>query len=277
MTSITLGNIFPLNLFNCCVRCKVFMPCVLYNNTSLLIKSKWKIVMENEKNTTYRITDLESDERPRERLEMLGAQSLSSAELLAVLLRVGMAGENAVQMGQRLLKEFSSLSGLQRASFSDVCRFKGIGRAKAAQIKAAIELGRRLSVEMPQEKPAIHSPQDAANLVIYEMSALAQEELWVMLLDTRNRHIVTEKLYKGSLNSSSVRVGELFKSAIQRSAASLIVIHNHPSGDPAPSPEDIALTRAVVQAGKLLDIEILDHLVIGHNRFISMKEKGLGF
>jgi DNA repair protein RadC len=233
--------------------------------------------MENEKNTTYRITDLLMEERPRERLEKLGAQALSTAELLAILLRVGVAGENAVQLGTRLLREFNSLGGLQRASFADVCRFKGIGRAKASQIKAAIELGKRLSVEMPEEKPTIHSPQDAANLVMYEMSALTQEELWVMLLDTRNRHLQTEKIYKGSLNASSVRIGELFKGAIQRNAASLIVIHNHPSGDPAPSPEDIALTRAIVQAGKLLDVEILDHLVIGHNRFVSMKEKSLGF
>ncbi len=142
---------------------------------------------------------------------------------------------------------------------------------------AAIELGRRIRLETVDEKAAIHSPADAAALVEYEMSALQQEHLWVINLDTRNRLINIERLYQGSLNSSTVRVGELFRGAIQKNAAGIIVVHNHPSGDPAPSPEDINLTRSVVQAGKLLDIELLDHLVIGRGRFISLKERGLGF
>ncbi len=226
---------------------------------------------------SYRITDLDEAERPRERLQRLGAQALSSAELLAILLRVGVHGENAVQVGQRLMQTFGGLPGLHRASFDEVCAQRGIDEAKAAQVKAAIELGRRLAAEAPDERPAIHSPQDAADLVRYEMSALEQEELRVILLDNRNRMITVEEVYRGSVNSSQVRVGELFKAAVRRNAAALIVVHNHPSGDPTPSPDDVAVTRAIVQAGKLLDIDVLDHLVIGGGKFISLKERGLGF
>lgn len=226
---------------------------------------------------SYRITDLAETDRPRERLAKLGAQVLSNPELLAILLRVGIPGENAVMVGQRLLKKLDGLRGIHRASFEELCEEPGLGPAKAAQIKAAIELGKRLAQEEPESRPAIHSPADAAALVKYEMSALEQEELWVMLLDTRNRLIKTDHLYRGSLNSSQVRVGEVFKNAIRNNAASVLVMHNHPSGDPAPSPDDISLTRAVVSAGKLLDIDVLDHLVIGGGRFISLKERGLGF
>lgn len=230
-----------------------------------------------EQNATYRITDLDQAERPRERLAKLGPQALSQAELLAILLRTGVPGENAVQVGQRLLQALGGLPGLHRANYDEVCSQHGVGPAKAAQIKAAIELGRRLAVEAPEERPAIHSPEDAAALVRYEMSALEQEELRVMLLDTRNRVLDVQTLYRGSLNSSQVRVGELFKAAIRRNAAGVLVVHNHPSGDPSPSPDDIALTRAIVQAGKLLDVEVLDHLIIGGGRFVSLKERGLGF
>lgn len=230
-----------------------------------------------EQYTQYRITDIDQAERPRERLAQHGPESLSLAELLAILLRVGIQGENAVQLGQRLLKEFGGLAGLHRASYSEVCDLRGIGPAKAAQIKAAIELGHRLSMLVPEENPAVHSPEEAAALVKYEMSALEQEELRVLLLDTRNRLMGIEIVYKGSLNTSQVRVGELFKCAIRRNAASLIVVHNHPSGDPTPSPDDIVLTRAIIQAGKLLDVEVIDHLVIGQGRFVSLKERGLGF
>jgi len=233
--------------------------------------------MVKESQSSYRITDLEETDRPRERLAELGASVLSNAELIAILLRVGVQGENAVQMGQRLLKDLGGLHGLHRASFAEVCSQHGLGAAKAAQIKAAIELGRRLRTDEPDERASVNSPGDAAELVRYEMGALEQEHLRVILLDTRNRVLSIEKVYVGSLNSSTVRVGELFRAAIQRSAASIILVHNHPSGDPTPSPEDVALTRSVVQSGKLLDIDVLDHLIIGLNRWISLKEKGLGF
>ena len=232
--------------------------------------------MEEEK-YSYRISDMQASQRPRERLEKLGAGSLNDAELLGILIRVGLPGENAVQVGQRLLNHLGGLYGIHRADFADVCQEKGIGRAKAAQIKAAIELGRRMVRDNPEESVTVHSPQVAADLVMYEMVALEQEELRVILLDTRNRVIRIEEVYRGSLNASQVRVGELFKSAVKRSAASLIVVHNHPSGDPTPSPDDIAITRAIIQAGKLLDIEVLDHLIVGRGRFVSLKERGLGF
>lgn len=231
----------------------------------------------NDRRPVYRIMDLAEAERPRERLARLGSQALTSAELLAILLRVGVPGENAVQVGQRLLQNFGGLSGLHRADFGEVCGQHGIGPAKAAQIKAAIELGRRLTQTSPEERPAIHSPEDAAALVQYEMSALEQEELRVILLDTRNRVLHIDSVYRGSLNTSQVRIGELFRTAIRNNSAAVIVVHNHPSGDPAPSPDDVAVTRAIVQAGKLLDIEVLDHLVIGNGRFVSLKERGLGF
>lgn len=233
--------------------------------------------MPRESPASYRITDLSSSDRPRERLAELGPQALSNAELIAILLRVGVPGENAVQMGQRLLQEFGNLNGLHRASVLEISKSHGMGLAKAAQIKAAIELSVRLRLESPDERPTIHSPADAAALVQYEMSALPQEHLRVINLDTRNRVINIEKLYVGSLNASTVRVGEIFKPAIQRTAAAIIVLHNHPSGDPTPSPEDVALTRAIVQAGKLLDIDVLDHLVIGQGKWVSLKERGLGF
>lgn len=225
----------------------------------------------------YRIMDLHESDRPRERLASLGPQALSNAELLAILLRVGVKGESAVTVGNRLLNQFNGLTGLHRAPFADLKRQHGLGDAKAAQIKAAVELGRRLTLESPAERAAINSPADAAALVQYEMSALEQEHLRVILLDRRNRVLETVEIYKGSVNSSQVRVGEIFKEAIRKNASALIVTHNHPSGDPTPSPDDVAVTRAIVQAGKLLDVDVLDHLVIGHNRWVSLKERGLGF
>jgi DNA repair protein RadC len=227
--------------------------------------------------SAYRITDLDENERPRERLARLGAQSLTTAELLAILLRVGLPGENAIQVGERLLQQLGGLSGIHRISFDEFCNAQGVGPAKAAQIKAAIELGRRLAIEKPDERAVIHSPDDAAALVAYEMSALEQEALKVMVLDTRNRVQSIDDVYHGSLNMSMVRIAELFKGAIRRNAAAIIVFHNHPSGDPSPSPEDIALTRAIVQAGKLLDIDVLDHIIIGGGRHVSLKERGQGF
>ncbi|NOZ06149.1 MAG: DNA repair protein RadC, partial [Chloroflexi bacterium] len=173
--------------------------------------------------------------------------------------------------------KFEGLVGLARTSLAELCTVKGLGVAKAAQLQAAFELGRRLSVAAPHEKPQISSPADAANLVMLEMSRLEQEQLRVLLLDTRNRVLSTATIYQGSLNSSLVRIGELFREAIRHNCAALIIVHNHPSGDPAPSVEDVNLTRQAVQAGKLLNIEVLDHIVIGQQRFVSLKERKLGF
>ncbi len=231
----------------------------------------------DEFKTGYRIMDLAETERPRERLFRLGPQALNTAELLAILLRVGVRGENAVQVGQRLMQKFGGLRGLHQASIDEVAAQYGLGEAKASTIKAAIELGRRLALEAPEERPAIHSPADAAALVEYEMSALPQEHLRVILLNTRNQVLDIVEIYHGSLNASMVRISEVFKPAVHRNAASVIVVHNHPSGDPTPSTEDSVVSRAMIEAGKLLDIEVLDHIVIGHGRFVSMKEKGLAF
>jgi DNA repair protein RadC len=227
----------------------------------------------DQENAPYRITDLDVSQRPRERLAQKGPQALSNAELLAILLRVGTRGMNAVQVGQRLLAHFLSLSGLQRADFSELCQIDGVGPAKAAQIQAAIELGRRLSLERPEERPVITSPRDAAEMAQFEMRGLEQEELWVLLLDTRNHWIRTERLYRGSLNASTVRPAEVFKAAIRHNAASVIVLHNHPSGDPDPSPEDLNLTQVLIEAGQLLELNVLDHIVIGVGRFVSIKSQ----
>jgi DNA repair protein RadC len=231
----------------------------------------------NTSRPTYRITDLHDDERPRERLQNLGPQALSNAELIAILLRVGVPGENAVQVGQRLLQKFGGIAGIHRAPFDELLNQHGIGEAKAAQIKAAIELGRRLTLESPEERPAINSPGDAAALLQYEMQALEQEHLRVILLDRRNRVMEIVDLYRGSVSSSQIRVGEIFREAVRKNASAIIVAHNHPSGDPTPSPDDVAVTRAILQAGKMLDVDVLDHLVIGQGRWVSLKERGLGF
>lgn len=233
--------------------------------------------MSEQVKVAYRITDLHDDDRPRERLQKLGPQALSNAELIAILLRVGVTGENAVQVGQRLLQKFGGIAGIHRAPFDDLIAQHAIGEAKAAQIKAAIELGRRLTLEAPDEKPTINSPADAAALIQYEMQALEQEHLRVLLLDRKNHVMDIVDLYRGSVNSSQIRVAEVFREAVRKNACAIIVAHNHPSGDPAPSPDDVAVTRAIVQAGKMLDIDVLDHLVIGQGRWVSLKERGLGF
>ena len=233
--------------------------------------------MVKESPATYRITDLAAEERPREKLAQLGAEKLEKAELMAILLRVGVEGMSAIQLGQHILDKMGGLLGIQKASVDDLCAVNGIGPAKAAQIKAAIELGRRLALDSPQNQETISTPGQAADLVRYEMQALPQEQLWVILLDIRNHKIDINRLYKGSVSTSQVRIGELFALAVQKKAASIIIVHNHPSGDPTPSAEDVALTRGAVQAGKLLDVEVLDHIVIGSGTFVSLKEKGLGF
>lgn len=225
----------------------------------------------------YRITDLATEERPRERLARLGAAALQNAELVAILLRAGIQGLNAVQLAQKILLEAGGLVGLQRISYEQLRAVKGLGPAKAAQLKAAVELGRRLSIASPEERPTIQSPDDAAGLLLYEMGGLEREHLRVLILDTRNRLLRMREIYRGSLNASWIRIAEVFRDPVRMNAAAVIIAHNHPSGDPTPSPEDVAVTKSMVEAGKLLDIEVLDHLVIGQGRFISMKAKGLGF
>jgi DNA repair protein RadC len=221
-----------------------------------------------------RIRDLPAADQPLYRLEQHGSSALSNAELLALVLGRG----DALDLAQDLLIRFGSLHQLARANQQALTRVRGIGPAQAARLAAALELSRRLQLPDGEEPPRITCPSDAVALLAPAMAALDQEELRVMLLDTRNRVMGMRSIYKGSLNTSVVRVGEIFRPAIEAPAAAIIVAHNHPSQDASPSPEDVHVTKQIVQAGKLLDIELLDHLIIAAGgRYVSLKERSLGF
>jgi DNA repair protein RadC len=223
------------------------------------------------------LNDLPTPERPRERLQDQGPAALSTAELLAIVLRTGRPGASAVDLGTTLLGRFT-LSGLAAASVAELCQISGLGPAKAVQVKAALELGRRLVARAgSQDSVQIAGPADAARLLMGEMAFLEQEHLRVVLLNTKNRVLGVHEVYKGSVNASLVRVGEVYREAVRRNCPALIVAHNHPSGDPAPSPEDIHVTRQLADGGRLLDIELLDHLIIAAGRWVSLRERGLGF
>jgi len=226
---------------------------------------------------TPMIRDLPMDMRPRERMLYAGSAALSNTELLAIILRVGGRGESAIRQAERLLSQFGGLGGLVQANFEELCAVYNVGEAKATQIKAALELGRRLLVSLPQDRPQVRSPADIANLLMLEMGLLEQEQMRVVLLDTKNNVLRIANVYTGSLNTAVVRVGEVFREAIRTNSASIIVVHNHPSGDPTPSPEDVRVTEMLVDAGRLLDIAVLDHVVFGRNRWVSLKERNLGF
>lgn len=202
------------------------------------------------------------------------ATACNLSELLAAVI----GGPKQIEIAQDLLAHFSGdIRRLYQAHPVELAKVRGINQTTAVRIKAALQLGLRLNLPI-EERPTINSPSEAAGLVQYEMSLLEKEHLRVILLDTRNHVLDIVQIYEGSVNCSQVRVGEVFKPAVARNAPSIIVVHSHPSGDPTPSPDDVAVTRAIVQAGKLLDVSCLDHLVIGHgSRWVSMKERGLGF
>ena len=223
------------------------------------------------------IHDLPQGERPRERLREHGAGALSNAELLAILLRTGSQGENVLVQAGRLLSTWNGLPGLARVSFAELERAFGMGEAKTSQVKAALELGKRLVTALPEERPEIREPRDVANLLSTEMSLLDQESLRVVLLNTKNRVVAIREVHRGNVNSARVRPAEVFRDAVRETCPALIVVHNHPSGDPTPSPDDAAVTRDLVAAGELLEIDVLDHIVIGGGRFVSMKAQKLGF
>ena len=224
-----------------------------------------------------RIRDLPATDRPRERLRDAGAGALSNQELLAILLRTGSANESALAVAARLLGRFEGLVGLARSSFAELCAEHGLGEAKAAQLQAALELGRRVVAAQPEERALIRYPIDVANLLQGEMGLLDQEHLRVLLLNTRNQVLAMHEVYHGNVNTAVVRIGELFREALRQNAPCIIIVHNHPSGDPAPSSDDVAMTRQAIEAGELLDIEVLDHIIIAHGKFVSMKETKVAF
>lgn len=224
-----------------------------------------------------RVSELPAGERPRERLERLGPQALTTAELMAILLRTGTTGEDVLQLAARLLREHEGLRGLASADMATLSASRGLGAAKATTIAAAFELGRRLSAQGDEPRATVTSPADIARLLHAEMELLQQEELRLLVLDTKHHVLATPTLYRGSVSAAPARVAEVFREAVRRNAAAIAIAHNHPSGDPQPSADDIEFTRDAVRAGRLLEIEVLDHVVFGHGRYVSMRERRMGF
>lgn len=221
------------------------------------------------------IKSLPCEERPRERLERYGAEYLSNTELLAILLRTGSKELSALDLAEVLLAKFRTLKNLSMAGINELCSLKGMGSSKAVQILAGFELGRRLYTEKTEAQTSIKSPQDVANLVMTSLRFLKYEKFLAVHLNTKNRVLSIETISMGTLDSSLVHPRELFKMAVKNSSAALIIVHNHPSGDPYPSKEDLDLTRRLKEGGELLGIQVLDHVIIGDNKYISLREEGL--
>jgi len=222
-----------------------------------------------------KLKDLPEEMFPRERLFRFGPEVLSNRDILAILLRTGVKGENVLDLAERLLAEAGGLTGLARLTVHDLAQMHGLGQAKAAVVKAALELGRRSASTDPSARPVVNSPQDVAHLVMEEMRYLDREHFRIMSLTTKNHVLGISLISVGSLNSSLVHPRECFKEAIRRNSNAIILLHNHPSGDPTPSQEDVEVTRRLAEGGRILGIEVLDHVIIGDNRYISLKERGI--
>lgn len=220
------------------------------------------------------IRDFPLSERPRERFLREGARGLSNQELIALLLRTGTKHESVLQLADRLIIKFDGLRMLKDASVEEITDINGIGEAKAIQLLAAVELGRRVHNLVTTDRYVIRSPEDCANFLMEEMRFLSQEHFVCVYLNTKNQVLHKQTVFIGSLNSSIVHPREVFKEAFRRSAASIICAHNHPSGDPTPSKEDIDVTKRLIECGRLIGIDILDHLIIGEKKYVSLKEKG---
>jgi DNA repair protein RadC len=216
-------------------------------------------------------------ERPRERLALRGAGGLTAAELIALIWGSGSRGRSAVDLAEDALAAHDGLTGLARATDLELAGLAGVGTARAAQLVAAFELGRRLLADWPSGRWSIRGPRDVADRLILQMGRLEREELRVVILDTKNHVLRVATVYQGNVSSSLVRVGELYRDAVRLNAAGIILVHNHPSGDPTPSPDDLHLTAEALAAGRMLDIQLLDHLVIGHDAYISMRDRGIAF
>ncbi|MFC1925201.1 DNA repair protein RadC [Chloroflexota bacterium] len=224
---------------------------------------------------SFTIHDLPLPDRPRERLLKLGAEALSAQEILALILGRGVKNESVMVTAQRLLSQFGSLQGVASAPVEELCKVKGIGIAKASQIKAALELSKRLENSPDgRGKATIKTPEDVLSQVKGTLKDKKKEHLLALLLDTRNQLVKTATVSIGSLDSSIVHPREVFKEAISASAASVILVHNHPSGDPQPSDDDIDITKRLVEAGKIVGIEVLDHVIVGDEAYVSIKGRG---
>jgi len=230
-------------------------------------------------NTGYHTTvrELPNEERPRERLERYGGAALTNPELLAIILRVGIQGENVIELSSRLLRKYGGLGGLLGADLDVLRAERGLGAAKAITLKAALEIGRRLTLLDSVERPQILAPGDVATLLALDLGFQSQEQLRVLCLDTKNHVVSQHTVYQGTVNASVIRAAEVFRPAVSRNCPSIIVVHNHPSGDPTPSLEDIRTTEQLRRAGEALEIELLDHIILGQQRYVSLKERGLGF
>jgi DNA repair protein RadC len=227
---------------------------------------------------TFRaIRELPETERPRERLSARGPGGLSAAELIALVWGSGSRGTSAVALADEALARHEGLTGLARASDLELRAIPGIGSARAAQLAAAFELGRRLMADWPAGRWTVRSPADVADRLILQMGRLEREELRVVMLNTKNVVLRVATVYQGNVSSSLVRVGELFREAVRVNASGVILVHNHPSGDPTPSPDDLHVTAEALAAGRLLDIDLLDHLVIGHDAYVSLRDRGVAF
>jgi DNA repair protein RadC len=211
--------------------------------------------------------------RLRERLLVYGSETLLTEELLTLILRTGADEEKGYGLASKLLATYGGLGGLLQAECKELTQVHGLSETRSALLKAVLELGRRLN-RPPAEKPyQIITPADAANLVMPDMAFLEYEQLRVIVLDTRNQVIDNVPLYKGTINSSVLRAAEIFRLAIVRKGTAIIICHSHPSGSPEPSLEDLEISKQLVEAGKLLDVQLLDHLIIGHHTFLSLKER----
>ncbi|WP_126991174.1 RadC family protein [Candidatus Kurthia intestinigallinarum] len=220
------------------------------------------------------IRDAHAIDRPRERLRQNGAQQLTNQELLAIIFRVGIKNLSVTQLAANVLTHFEHLHDIKEATIEELIEINGIGEVKAIELLAAIELGRRVSAKQVQNRWTIRTPDDAATLLMSDMTNLKQEHFVVLYLNVKNQVIHKQTIFMGSLNASIVHPREIFREAVKRSAASIICAHNHPSGNPAPSSEDIDVTKRIQHAGEVLGIELLDHVIIGDHQFISLKEKG---